>query len=94
MELKLPVDGKPDEYGPTQAKRRTLGTSRRAPRGRKPFKHMSTNKEVLERLKCFHPLPGVILEWRRVNCALTKVVFIYIYIIPYKLKKTARVVTS
>ncbi|EDO38599.1 predicted protein, partial [Nematostella vectensis] len=32
-------------------------------------------REVLERLKSLHPLPRIILEWRRVNCALTKVVF-------------------
>lgn len=36
---------------------------------------MSTNKEVLERLKPLHPLPGVIIEWRRMNCALTKIVY-------------------
>ena len=62
------------------AKKRTLGATRRAPtnggkRGRKLIKHTSTNKEVLERLKPLHPLPGVILEWRRINCALTKVVY-------------------
>ena len=38
-------------------------------------KHLSTNKDVLERLKPLHPLPGLIIEWRRINSALTKVVF-------------------
>ncbi|KAK3748922.1 hypothetical protein QZH41_019878, partial [Actinostola sp. cb2023] len=76
MELRLPVDGKLEENNAT--KRRTLGSTRRVPaakRGRKQLNHLSTNKEILERLKTFHPLPGVVLEWRRVNCALTKVVY-------------------
>ncbi|XP_048577953.1 DNA polymerase theta isoform X3 [Nematostella vectensis] len=76
LELRLPVDGKPDETAAPA--RRTLGSSRRgasAAGRRKTVKHISTNKEVLERLKSLHPLPRIILEWRRVNCALTKVVF-------------------
>ena len=32
----------------------------------------STSKEVLERLSALHPLPKVILEWRRVRFALSK----------------------
>jgi hypothetical protein len=35
----------------------------------------STAKEVLEKLKTLHPLPGILLEWRRLTAALTKVVF-------------------
>lgn len=35
----------------------------------------SPHKDVLEKLKTFHPLPGLILEWRRINNAITKVVF-------------------
>jgi len=35
----------------------------------------STSKDVLEKLRAHHPLPGVILEWRRLTAALTKVVF-------------------
>ena len=35
----------------------------------------STAKDVLERLRPLHPLPGVILEWRRLTAALSKVVF-------------------
>lgn len=30
---------------------------------------------MLEKLRPLHPLPGVILEWRRITNALTKVVF-------------------
>lgn len=35
----------------------------------------SPHKDVLEKLKTLHPLPGLILEWRRINNAITKVVF-------------------
>lgn len=35
----------------------------------------STAKDVLEKLKTVHPLPGILLEWRRLTAALTKVVF-------------------
>lgn len=35
----------------------------------------SLHKDVLEKLKTLHPLPGLILEWRRINNAITKVVF-------------------
>lgn len=33
------------------------------------------HQDVLEKLKPLHQLPGVILEWRRITNALTKVVF-------------------
>ncbi|XP_064375835.1 DNA polymerase theta isoform X3 [Dromaius novaehollandiae] len=32
-------------------------------------------EDILEKLKALHPLPGLILEWRRINNAITKVVF-------------------
>uniref|UniRef100_A0AAZ3SGX1 DNA-directed DNA polymerase n=1 Tax=Oncorhynchus tshawytscha TaxID=74940 RepID=A0AAZ3SGX1_ONCTS len=55
--------------------KKTLGYSRRGT-GRaglgKPF---STTKDILEKLSSLHPLPGVILEWRRITNALTTVVF-------------------
>jgi len=35
----------------------------------------STAKDILEKLRPLHPLPGIILEWRRLTAALTKVVF-------------------
>lgn len=35
----------------------------------------SCRQDVLEKLRPLHPLPGVILEWRRITNALTKVVF-------------------
>ncbi|XP_066304418.1 DNA polymerase theta-like [Branchiostoma lanceolatum] len=73
LELKLPANGDPSSTANPQP-RKTLGTARPA-RGRKPLKHLSTSKDVLEKLKKFHSLPGVILEWRRISNALTKVVF-------------------
>ncbi|XP_078577834.1 DNA polymerase theta-like isoform X2 [Branchiostoma floridae x Branchiostoma japonicum] len=73
LELKLPANGDPSSTTNPQP-RKTLGTARPA-RGRKPLKHLSTSKDVLEKLKKFHALPGVILEWRRISNSLTKVVF-------------------
>ncbi|KAK7072181.1 hypothetical protein SK128_021895, partial [Halocaridina rubra] len=34
-----------------------------------------TNKEALEKLTKLHPLPSLILQWRKINSSLTKVVF-------------------
>ena len=42
-----------------------------SPRSKNP----SSAKDVLIKLKSYHPLPGVILDWRRLNTAVTKVVF-------------------
>ncbi|XP_072116401.1 DNA polymerase theta [Mobula birostris] len=72
LELKLPPNGETNTKG-----KRTLGSTRRtAPlRGcARLSKQFSTNKEVLEKLKPLHPLPGLILEWRRIANAITKVV--------------------
>ncbi len=40
-----------------------------------PRQKPSSNKEALIRLKQYHDLPEVILEWRKLNNAITKVVF-------------------
>ncbi|XP_069744568.1 DNA polymerase theta isoform X2 [Narcine bancroftii] len=72
LELKLPPNGDAYPKG-----KRTLGATRRtAPMGGccRLSKQFSTNKEVLEKLKPLHPLPGLILEWRRITNALTKMV--------------------
>ncbi|XP_009293682.1 DNA polymerase theta [Danio rerio] len=71
LELKLPPNG--DLNGLKNKK--TLGYTRRAGARIKLSKQFSTTKDVLEKLKPLHPLPGVILEWRRITNALTKVVF-------------------
>lgn len=36
-------------------------------------KNTGTGKDALAKLKDLHPLPAVILEWRRVSCAVNKV---------------------
>ena len=51
---------------------KTLGPNRR---GKKRVQHLSTAKDVLEKLKPLHPLPGLVEEWRRVSSTITKTVF-------------------
>lgn len=70
LELHLPVNGDTNTSKPL----RTLGPSRHS-RGNRLKSSFSTNKDVLEKLKSFHSLPGLILEWRRISGALTKQVF-------------------
>ena len=64
LELKLPC--------PDSKQQKSLGPNRR---GRKKVQHLSTAKEVLEKLKLLHPLPGIVLEWRRISSTVTKMVF-------------------
>ncbi|XP_010084212.1 PREDICTED: DNA polymerase theta, partial [Pterocles gutturalis] len=74
LELKLPQNGDVK----VQGNKKTLGSTRRATaKGNRVrlSKQFSTTKDVLEKLKTLHPLPGLILEWRRINNAITKVVF-------------------
>ncbi|CAH2218762.1 DNA polymerase theta [Pelobates cultripes] len=74
FELKLPPNG--DLKG--QANKKTLGYTRRTAVGGSRVrlgKQFSTTKDVLEKLKDLHPIPGLILEWKRITNALTKVVF-------------------
>ncbi|XP_063208405.1 DNA polymerase theta isoform X1 [Chroicocephalus ridibundus] len=74
LELKLPQNGDVK----VQGNKKTLGYTRRATaKGSRVrlSKQLSTTKDVLEKLKTLHPLPGLILEWRRINNAITKVVF-------------------
>ncbi|XP_054019304.1 DNA polymerase theta [Dryobates pubescens] len=74
LELKLPQNGDVK----VQGSKKTLGYTRRATaKGSRArlSKQFSTTKDVLEKLKKLHPLPGLILEWRRINNAITKVVF-------------------
>ncbi|XP_061221386.1 DNA polymerase theta isoform X2 [Neopsephotus bourkii] len=74
LELKLPQNGDVK----VQGNKKTLGYTRRTTaKGNRLrlSKQFSTTKDVLEKLKKLHPLPGLILEWRRINNAITKVVF-------------------
>ncbi|XP_074187350.1 DNA polymerase theta isoform X2 [Rhinolophus sinicus] len=73
LELKLPPNGEINQGG-----KKTLGSTRRGnDNGRKLRlgKRFSTRKDVLNKLKALHPLPGLILEWRRITNAITKVIF-------------------
>ncbi|KAM4751261.1 DNA polymerase theta isoform 2-T2 [Anableps anableps] len=71
LELHLPPNG--DIGGPRNKK--TLGYTRRGGGRVRLGKQFSTTKDVLEKLRSLHPLPAVVLEWRRITNALTKVVF-------------------
>ncbi|XP_077623707.1 DNA polymerase theta [Crocuta crocuta] len=74
LELKLPPNGEIKKQG----SKKTLGSTRRVnDNGCKLRlgKQFSTSKEILNKLKALHPLPGLILEWRRITNAITKVVF-------------------
>ncbi|XP_062427659.1 DNA polymerase theta [Rhea pennata] len=74
LELKLPQNGDVKVKG----NKKTLGCARRATANGSRVrlsKQFSTTKDILEKLKAFHPLPGLILEWRRINNAIAKVVF-------------------
>ncbi|XP_049641821.1 DNA polymerase theta [Suncus etruscus] len=74
LELKLPPNGEIRNQG----SKKTLGATRRvndSGHKLKLGKKFSTSKDVLNKLKTLHPLPGLILEWRRITNAITKVVF-------------------
>ncbi|XP_041839070.1 DNA polymerase theta isoform X2 [Melanotaenia boesemani] len=71
LELHLPPNG---DVGGARSKK-TLGYTRRGGGRIRLGKQFSTTKDILEKLRPLHPLPGVILEWRRITNALTKVVF-------------------
>ncbi|XP_031219687.1 DNA polymerase theta isoform X2 [Mastomys coucha] len=74
LELKLPPNGEMK----TQGSKKTLGSTRRgneSDRRMRLGRRFSTSKDILNKLKDLHPLPGLILEWRRISNAITKVVF-------------------
>lgn len=66
-ELRLPPSG-----DPACVPKLPVGRGGRRGPGRAQY---STSKDVLEILQKLHPLPAVILEWRRITNALTKTVF-------------------
>ncbi|XP_062984487.1 DNA polymerase theta [Elgaria multicarinata webbii] len=74
IEQKLPSGVDPK----VQRGKKTLGyTGRATVNGNRIRlgKQFSTTKDVLEKLKELHPLPGLILEWRKITNAITKVIF-------------------
>ena len=66
-ELKLPSFQSSDRNG-----LRSLGGKRR---GGRRVQQLSTSKDILEKIKPFHPLPGVVLEWRRVSSTMSRTLF-------------------
>lgn len=62
VDLALPCNGN------TESLRTTRNSKSHA-------KHFRTSKDVLEKLMKYHRLPKLILEWRRINSTLTKVVY-------------------
>ena len=44
-------------------------------RGGKRLQHLSTSKDILEKLCPLHPLPSIILEWRRVSSTVTRMLY-------------------
>ena len=44
-------------------------------RSRRRVQHLSTSKDILEKIKSIHPLPGVVLEWRRVSSTVSRTLF-------------------
>ncbi|XP_057401822.1 DNA polymerase theta isoform X4 [Balaenoptera acutorostrata] len=74
LELKLPPNGERKHQG----SKKTLGSTRRGNDDGWKLrlgKQFSTSKDALNKLRALHPLPGLILEWRRITNAITKVVF-------------------
>ena len=70
IELHLPCGTDLDERRPLRGRGRGGGRGR----GRKRLQHLSTAKDVLEKITHLHPLPSLILEWRRITNTISKVV--------------------
>ena len=51
---------------------KSLGV-RKGKRGR--IQHLSTSKDVLEKISPLHPLPRIVLEWRRVSSTVSRTLF-------------------
>ena len=81
LELKLPsgsdvaASGRLRTLG-TTGRRRAAGVAAAAGGGGgKRAQHLSTAKDVLEKIRPLHPLPGLVLEWRRVSATMSKMVY-------------------
>lgn len=71
IELHLPSGTDLDERRPLQGRGRGAGRGR----GRRRLQHLSTAKDILEKISHLHPLPELILEWRRITNTISKVVY-------------------
>ena len=68
LDLALPCDGAGSDNGrATRASRAGCAKSK--------TKHFRTSKDVLEKLVKYHRLPKLILQWRKINSTLTKIVY-------------------
>jgi len=65
-ELRLPLNGEPAMAGKMPPP---------AGKGRHSKWNPSSSKDVLIKLKSYHKLPGLILEWRKLSLAITKTVY-------------------
>lgn len=82
IELQLPSG--------SERKQKTLGPNTR--RSKKRLQHLSTAKDVLEKIKSLHPLPGIILEWRRISSTVTKMVFpLFREAVPHECTQSLRI---
>lgn len=50
-------------------------TARPTVLGKRRVQHLSTSKDILEKIKDLHPLPGIVLEWRRVSSTVSRTLF-------------------
>jgi DNA polymerase theta len=73
IELRLPSGSNPDNNA--QGAPTTRGRKRGKGGRRRQLQHLSTAKDVLEKITQLHPLPGLVLEWRRISNTLSKVVY-------------------
>ena len=66
QELRLPINGEAQNENlrpPVSIKGRRFGLRNKVP--------MSSSKDILMKLKNLHELPGVIIDWRKINSALS-----------------------
>ena len=68
-ELKLPSSSD------AASKQRNFRARASRKASKKVIQHLSTVKDVLEKIRPLHPMPGLVLEWRRISATLTKMVY-------------------
>lgn len=71
QELKLPINGEKQNEETTSGVRQSIRTKRFGIRNKVS---MSSSKDVLSKLKSLHELPAIIIDWRKVNAALSNTV--------------------
>ena len=72
QELKLPINGeRENEETKSGASKQSIRTRRFGLRSKVP---MSSSKDVLSKLKNLHDFPSIIIDWRKINAALSNTV--------------------